>query len=353
MAIHTVLGEVDASAIGYCSMHEHLYGDFWTNYYKNIGELDPSCLLPLTLETYGMVRRNPGALRDNLILTDEAVTIQELIRYRLAEGSLIVDATCGGSSPDVNALFRISKASGIHVVAPTGFYIADTLSDEQRNMRVQEMTDLWIGDIEEGIGDTDIRAGIIGELGAIGEMDVFEKKILESGARAQKATGAAILLHTACPSTLYDSPYKRTWRERTHMVLDYLENFGADLSRVVVGHPDVSELNSVEDQMDILRRGIILEYDNFGQEHPYDRENTYAPTDWQRVNNIFRFVEEGYSRQIVIASDVWQKAQYAAYGGWGFDHIITNILPMLRRNGMEEDTIRQIMVETPCALLDF
>ena len=351
--IHTVLGDVDGAAVGYCSMHEHLYGDFWTNYYSGIGKLEPSCFLPLTLENYGLVRRDPGALRENLILTDETLTTRELHRYRDAGGSLIVDATVRGSSPDANALLRLSKASGVHVVAPTGFYIADTLSNEQRSMSVGEMTDLWIQDIEEGIDGTGIRAGVIGELGAIGEMDIFEKKILESGARAQKATGAAILLHTACPSTLYDSPHRRTWRERTHMVLDYLEACGADLDRVVVGHPDVSELNSFEDQMDILRRGIVLEYDNFGQEHPYDRENTYAFSDWQRVKNIFRFVAAGYASRLVIASDLWQKAQYTAYGGWGFDHILTNILPMLRRNGMDEDTIRQITIETPHRLLDF
>lgn len=353
MAIHTVLGKIDPSSVGYCSMHEHLYGDFWTSYYSNIGDLDSSCFLPLTLENYGMVRRNPGSLRENLILTDETLTIRELARYQAAGGSLIVDATVRGSSPDANALLRISKASGVHVVAPTGFYIADTLSVERRAMSVTEMTDLWIRDIEEGIDDTGIRAGIIGELGAIGEMDVFEKKILESGARAQKATGASILLHTACPSTIFDSPYRRSWRERTHMVLDYLESCGADLSRVVVGHPDVSELNSFEDQLDILRRGIVLEYDNFGQEHPYDRENTYAFTDWQRIKNIFKFVEAGCADRLVIASDLWQKAQYAAYGGWGFDHILTNILPMLRRNGMSEKTIHQITVETPRRLLDF
>ena len=353
MAIHTVCGKINAEDIGISAMHEHLYCDSWTSYYSNIGDMDASVFQPLTLENYGLIRRNPGALRENLILTDVDLTIREVTRYRKAGGSLIVDATVRGAFPNPKALKEISIKTGIHVVAATGFYMVDTLPPEDKGLTASEMAELCIREIRVGFPETDIQAGIIGEVGAIGEMDENEKKILRATAAAQKETGAAVLLHTACPSTLFDSPLNLSWRERTHRVLDYMEAHGADLSRVIVGHADVSELNSVEDQLDILRRGIVLEYDNFGQEHPYDRENTYGITDWQRVKNILRLVEEGYGTSLVLSTDVWQKAQYAAYGGWGFDHIPTNIFPMLRKNGLTEEALHQISVLTPRRLLDF
>lgn len=353
MSIRTVCGDVQPTEVGVTSMHEHLYFDGWTKYYNNIGEHDSSCFEPMTLANYGLIRRNPGALSENLILKDEDLITREVKRFKNAGGSLIVNATARGATTNPCALKRISIASGVHVVAPTGYYIAWTLDEEEKQLSAVQMADICIRDIIVGIDDTGIRAGIIGEIGAVGEMDPDEKKILESASYTQKNTGAAVLLHTACPSTIFDSPLKIGWRERTHRVLDFMERHGADLTKVIVGHPDVSEMTSFEDQLDILKRGIVLEYDNFGQEHPYDRENTYAITDWQRIKNILSFVEYGYADSIVMATDVWQKAQLAEYGGWGFDHIPTNIFPMLRRNGMDEDTLYQISVLTPRRLLDF
>ena len=352
MTIRTVCGDISGEGIGMMSMHEHLYGDFWNGYYEDIGILNDSVNQPITLQNYGQIRRNPGALKENLLVTDTDLTVRELRYFKEAGGGLIVNPLGRGirrSNPE--ALVKISKESGVHVVAGTGYYIYSTLRDDEKRLDEEEMTELCIKDIRDGIDGTGIRAGVIGEIGALGEMDAGECKILRAAAKTASATNASIILHTACPSTLYDSDKMMSWKERTCRVIDFLESNGADPGRIVVGHPDVSEMNPFEDQVEILKRGVILEYDNFGQEHPYDRENTYALTDWTRIQNIIRFIELGYLNSIVMATDLWQKIQYREYGGWGFDHIISNVIPMMKRCGVSDKEVEQIMISTPTRLL--
>lgn len=355
MAIQTVRGSINAAQVGLALMHEHLYGDFWTSYYGTTLPLMPEgegYNRLITLETLHLVRRNPGALKDNLILTDEALTLEELKHFKRAGGGLIVDATPSGASPFPAALLRMSEAANVDIVSATGYFMSQTLNNEVRAMSATQMARRSIADIQEGYADSSLKAGIIGEVGAVGELDELEKRVLEATAITQKETGACVTLHTACPNTLYSSKLKIGWGERTLRVLDYLESQGADLSRIVVGHADADVKTTLKEQIAVLARGVVLEYDNFGQEHPYDEENTYGPSDWQRVQNIVELIAAGYCTQLVLCTDVWQKAQYTNYGGYGLVHIPQNICPMLRRNGISEQQVRQITVLTPTRLLD-
>lgn len=352
MPIQTVCGTIDQQDAGFTLMHEHLYGDFWTTYYSNVSLDDTSVHQPITLQNIHLLRRDPGSLSENLILKDVDLTIREVRRFVKSGGSVIVDVTPCGASPSPTALKIISDACGVHIVAATGYYVSYTLSKEVRSMSVQEMARLSIRDITQGYEGTDIRAGIIGEVGAVGEMDDLEKKILQATAITQKETGACVLLHTACPNTLYASKVNKSWGVRALEVLDYLEKHGCDLSRIIVGHPDASVRTTMDEQLNVLKTGVVLEYDNFGQEHSYDKENTYGLSDWQRVENIIELIERGYGERLVMATDTWQKAQYVEYGGFGFAHIHDNICPMLKRNGVTQKQIQQITILTPRKLLN-
>ncbi len=356
MAIQTVCGPIDKNDVGFTLMHEHIYSDAWTPYAakymdKNSG-LDDTCMLPLTMEKLGLVRREPRAIAENLILTDMDIITNEIGLYKQAGGSLIMDATPSGHTQSPANLQKISQETGVHIVSSTGYFMSSTLSEQVKKMSASEMATASIQEITEGYAGLDIKAGFIGEIGAVGEMDDIEKKVLEAAAIAQKETGASVTLHTACPNTFFASKYKRTWGERVHLVLDYMQSHGADLSRVIVGHADVSVDTAIDDRLRVLERGVVLEYDNFGQEHPYDIENTYALTDWQRMEHIIEFISHGYGAQLLLASDVWQRVQYIAYGGWGYAHVLQNICPMLLRNGVSPAQIEQLTILTPRRLLD-
>lgn len=100
-----------------------------------------------------------------------------------------------------------------------------------------------------------MKAGIIGELGCTTNLTPNEEKVLRAGARAQKKTGAAISIH---PGTIHLEEFTLTLsgysRESPVAILDVLENEGADLSRVVIGHIDRGIL-SFEDMVALAKRG--------------------------------------------------------------------------------------------------
>ena len=89
---------------------------------------------------------------------------------------------------------------------------------------------------------------------------------------------------------------------------------------------------------------------SFGEEY----ENpVIVRNDVQRIEAIKFLIEEGAGDRILIAHDVCSKAQYARYGGKSYDHILTNIVPRLRRRGFSQDQIDAILVHSPARILPF
>ena len=89
---------------------------------------------------------------------------------------------------------------------------------------------------------------------------------------------------------------------------------------------------------------------SFGEEY----ENpVIVRNDVQRIEAIEFLIEKGAGDRILIAHDVCSKAQYARYGGKSYDHILTNIVPRLRRRGFSQDQIDAILVHSPARILPF
>src|SRR5262249_37239784 len=120
---------------------------------------------------------------------------------------------------------------------------------------VEQLAEWMIGEITNGIDGTDIRAGVIGELGVSeGGMHPDEEKMLRAGAMAHVETGAPISIHNAIPA-----------EKQGMRVLRILREEGADLERVIMGHmtqsvPDVAYHRAIADA------GATLEFDRFGAE---------------------------------------------------------------------------------------
>ena len=356
MYIRTVCGNIKPEELGITLLHEHLYADLWTSYQgkeKVRMETKDDSNEKLNLGNLWKVKRDPAALKDNIILNDIDLMIREVKYFRNDGGSCIVDATPIGLYRSPKALRQISLATGVHIVASSGFYLSETLDRETLDRSVESLTEQIIKEINEGIDGTDIKAGLIGEIGAPGEFNNFENNILEAAAAAQKKTGAAISLHTCCPNQMYVSKRKAGWKQRVMEVLDYLEGKGTDITRVMVGHTDVTVEFDINEQRQILKRGAYIVYDNFSSEHGWDMYNTYAPTDWQRVMNIVALSKEGFIKQLVICTDLWQKAMLKEFGGYGLSHIIKNICPMLEKNGLSRDDIECLLIGNPRRILAF
>ena len=67
----------------------------------------------------------------------------------------------------------------------------------------------------------------------------------------------------------------------------------------------------------------------------------------EEVRTIKFLVDEGFEKQILISNDICLKMMLHHYGGWGYDHILQNIVPMMVGEGITRDTINLFIQENP------
>ena len=340
--IQTVLGPVPPSELGATTTHEHLHIDF--SFMFRPAQDSPSQELadePITLENLGWIRRNYYSNRFNLQLMDLDTTVSEVGKYREVGGGAIVDATTIGIGRNPDALAQISRESGVNIIMGAGFYVAAVHPEYMKERSVDDLALQITGEIVDGVEDSGIKAGIIGEVGCTWPLAPTERKSLLASAIAQAETGAAMLVH---PGRHPDAPLE---------ILELLDEGGADISRVIMGHLDrtVFEFDALQN---IAASGCYLEWDLFGNEGSYyPLANIDMPSDAQRLDFIKRIADAGYSDRIVIGQDICTKHRLVRYGGHGYGHILENIVPKMRRKGFSEDTIRAITVDNPARILAF
>src|SRR5262245_57780678 len=173
--VTTVLGPVAADALGVTLPHEHVLWDMARTMYTP--SPDPveraAAEVPLALDTLWRFRERPLEQRENLAQTDESVAARELTAYRAAGGGAIVDCTVRGLAPDPAGLARVARATGVHVVLGTGYYVSRTHPPDLAARPVEAIAEEFVRDLTEGIDGTGVRAGLIGELG-IGGRTAFD-----------------------------------------------------------------------------------------------------------------------------------------------------------------------------------
>jgi phosphotriesterase-related protein len=122
--LNTVLGPIDASEIGDTMSHVHLTIDLlcW-HLPPESGPMRGLSEGRITMANLGAVRRNAMRVRDNLVQDDLDLAIREANDYRVAGGRTVINCDLPGIGRDVVALRRISRATGINIVASTGWYV--------------------------------------------------------------------------------------------------------------------------------------------------------------------------------------------------------------------------------------
>ena len=195
--VETVLGPVAPGDLGITLPHEHLLCDLGPRFVAPDDRRGPGDRRRAgqPRENLAWVRRNYLSSRDNIVLDDEAVAIEEAALFKAAGGGTIVDVGSIGIRPDPHALRRISQATGLHVIAATGYYTEDFHPADMAATSDDALTERIVRDLVDGIDETGIRAGIIGEVGCSWPLHPDERRSLAAAGRAQDQTGAAITIH--------------------------------------------------------------------------------------------------------------------------------------------------------------
>ncbi len=348
--VQTVLGIIDADDLGVTLPHEHLITDL-SMYFTEPTEANEKILAhqPITLENLYWVHLNKFNNIDNLRLCDEQLAIKEALLYKRAGGNTIVELSSIGLARDPLALARIARTTGLNVVMGSGYYLECSHPPELTGMTEEEITEEIVRDIMIGVGNTRVRAGIIGEIGCSLPLKDSERKVLRASAAAQQRTGAALNIH---PTLKDDSVLE---------IVKILGDAGADLSRTIIDHLHGRSPATVRE---IADAGCYIEFDTFG--YPKLLPSSYPvatfqggplrvqPTEPALIIKIKQLIDSGYLNQILISHDVCFKHCYTTYGGAGYAHILRNVVPcMLQRGGISEEQIHTIMVENPKRFLSF
>jgi phosphotriesterase-related protein len=182
----------------------------------------------------------------------------------------------------------------------------------------------------------DFRAGIVGMLAPGLPLDEWELGLLRAGATVAAETGSAAIVRL--------DPRRRDGLE----VLEVMTNAGLAPERVVFSNID-GYARDLPALRELAEAGATLKW-CFGYEAP-PRPGLATATDVERADALTTLRAEGHRRQ-VLACGVWTKAALRHYGGWGYDHLPTTVLPMIRERGVSDADLNALLITEPRRLLD-
>jgi phosphotriesterase-related protein len=344
--IETVLGRLEAERVGPVSMHEHLLSDA-----SGLGIADAA----------------EGPERD-VVLDDAGLAVAELDRAAgawrasfpdsraIKSGNearlpVAVDPSVWGFGGPAPGLAEISRASGVGIVAGVGAYIPRTRPEWLTALDEDALADLFRQALTDHLPGCDFRAGIVGMLAPGLPLDQhphlssptgrqksegWERGLLRTGARAAATTGSAAIVRL--------DPRRRDGLE----VLEVMTQAGLAPERVVFSNID-GYARDLDALRELAETGATLKW-CFGYEAP-PRPGLATATDAERADAVAALLAEGHRRQ-VLACGIWTKAALRHYGGWGYDHLPTTVLPMLRERDLSEAELTHLLIDEPRRLLD-
>jgi phosphotriesterase-related protein len=256
----TVNGVLSADELGVTLCHEHVLINL--ECVLKVPKLISRMRLvesPVTIDILADLRQDPHVCRDNLMLSDIDEAIRELMRFKMMGGKSLVDMTTPEIGRDPAALRGIAIATGLNIICGTGWYLEDSYPIHVKKDSIDELSEITVHELTEGIEETGIRAGVIGELGTALELTENERKVMRAAARAQARTGAPLTIHTWHPLQSVKEARK---------YLDIVAEEGVDLSKVYLSHMDQTCADTEYHKSVIEKYGVVLSYDCFGFETP-------------------------------------------------------------------------------------
>lgn len=307
--IRTVLGDIPKEQLGFCHSHEHLF----------IAEGTPSRINPV------------------LQIDDFGKTKEELLLFKSLGGKAIVDAQPIGCGRIADMLTEVSKQTGIHIIASTGFHKRSFYHDNHWLFRadVDRLANTFIAEIEEGMyvhaDKQDPQLQITAKAGLI-KTAIDEDSpgsiclnLLNAAAIASLETGIPIMCHT------------ETHRQGI-VVAEHFMKLGVAPENLIICHLDRT-LDDYSVHRQLAQLGVYLEYDTIGRFKYHSDE--------EEADLIVQMLDWGYGESLLLGLDT-TRARLKSYGGEiGLDHMKVNFIPLLHQRGVSESAIADMMIHTP------
>lgn len=305
--IMTVNGPISPDSLGHCQCHEHILlrkGTSW--------------------------EVNPALCMDN-----PAKSLKDVTAYAAAGGSSLIDAQPGGCCRMEKELSAISLASGVNIIASTGFHklcfyppdhwIRSVSQEKMYEFIVHELTSGMFYDIDrfEPVHFSPCRAGIIKCAFDREEFSPVYTRLFKAAAKASVFCDVPIMVHMEQGVS-------------AGKLLDFLLNENVRPERIILCHLDRSIL-SLNEYSSLLQKGVFLEFDTIGRFKYHD--------DLSEIKCIRDLADLGYLNQLLLSLDTTsQRLKSYHPDGIGLDYLFTSFLPGLRHCGFSDDDIFRLTV---------
>jgi predicted metal-dependent phosphotriesterase family hydrolase len=306
--VQTVLGPIDPGELGFTLPHEHTQIALWQ--------------IPDRWDYWQLTR-------------DQPLIVEELTAFREAGGRSLVDLTLPGVGRDPVWLMDVARASGLNIVMGCGwyrgaYYPAEALIDRRS---VDSLADELVAEASDGVGESGVRPGIIGEIGTDKPwLSAQEERVHRAAARAARRTSLAITTHGVLSAVGLDQ-------------LRIFEEEGADPTRVVIGHADSFPI--LEHHLAILERGASVEFDFLGMSFSAVERHGEGRV----IDLLCELLSRGHVERVLLSQDVCNDSQLTRYEGNGYTYLARTFLPRLREAGVSEVEIQTMTVANPRRVL--
>lgn len=281
---------------GYTWVHEHLYIDL--SGFKNN--------LDCRLDQYDLI-------------------CQEMKDLRASGVSNIIEMTNRYMGRNPQFMLDLMRDTGINVMACTGYYQDAFFPEHVAARSVEQLAQEMVDEIVIGIDGTELKAGIIAEIGSSeGVITPLEEKVFIAAARAHIETGRPISTHTSFSTMGLEQ-------------LVLLQAHGVDLSRVTVGHCDLKD--NLDNILRMIDLGAYVQFDTIGK-------NNYYP-DEKRIGMLHALRNRGLLDRVMLSMDITRRSHLKANGGNGYDYLLTTFIPQLRQSGFSQADVDTMLRDNP------
>jgi phosphotriesterase-related protein len=296
MYIQTVLGKLEPQELGVCACHEHLYVDL-----SRVKKNEDTCLQDIELVT------------------------KDLESFAALGGKAIVEVTNEGMGRDAEQLAEISRKTGLQIIASTGCYKDPFIPDDKKKWNRDQFAEWMITEIKDGIGETGIKPGVIGEIGSsLNEFKPIETELFHGAIEAAKTTKVPLSTHTTLGTCALEQ-------------INLFQKEGLFLEKVIIGHQDLNTNDEIV--LEVLNSGAFAAMDTIG------KENYRADED--RIRSLLTFIEKGFEDQLLLSSDLTRKSHLKSLGGQGYDIVLRSFIPALKSHGVSGSIINKLLVANP------
>jgi phosphotriesterase-related protein len=310
--VQTVLGAVDVADLGRTLIHEHVLVGY---------------------PGWFMDTRMPPFIRHEA-LARAVDAFSQLHAYGV---KTVVDPCPMDLGRDVSFVAEVAQRTGINLICATGVYMeAHGIPYTLRHCEIDAIADIFQREIEDGIGLSGIRPGLIKIATGDGIVSEYERKMLTAASRAARHTGLVLLSHTEnCTCG--------------HEQIDIVTAEEVPAARLLVGH--CCGRDDHDYQAALARRGVYVGFDRFGIE--------IFNSDSCRMKNVKQMIDAGLRDHVMLSHDAvscWQggvpglgdPAQLAqVVPNWTMTHLFENIFPALRQMGVSDADLDHIITDNP------